>query len=87
MSRLADAEARLDAALRQLETALASRTADVNANAPTSVAAGSGIAAADSSLDRAAIIAEISRIDEQLTSAMQMIDRARLAASGEGGKA
>lgn len=107
MSRLADAEARLEAALQQLETALASRPAAVssaavssvavNSHAPTSGPAGSslagsdlagaGLAASDDGLDRAAIIAEISRIDEQLTSAMQMIDRARLAAGAEGGKA
>jgi hypothetical protein len=87
MSRLADAEARLEAALQQLETALASRSAAVNSHAPTSGHAGSGLAASDGGLDRAAIIAEISRIDEQLSSAMQMIDRARLAAAGEGGKA
>jgi hypothetical protein len=92
MSRLADAEARLEAALQQLETALASRSAAVNSHAPTSGPAGSGLAgaglaASDDGLDRAAIIAEISRIDEQLTSAMQMIDRARLAAGAEGGKA
>jgi hypothetical protein len=38
-------------------------------------------------VDRAAIIAEIGRIDEQLITAMQMIDRVRHASGGEGGTA
>ena len=88
MSRLADAKARLEAALQQLETALASRTADVNSHALASGPAGSDLATSDDGLDRAAIVTEIRRIDDQLTSAMQIIDRARLAAgSGEGDKA
>lgn len=76
MSRLADAQARLEAALQQLESALASHP-------------GAGAAADPSAgaVDRAAIIAEIDRIDEQLSSAMQLIDRARHAPGGEGGTA
>lgn len=66
MSRLADAHAKLDAALQQLEAALAERSVP-----------GNGAAPAGDTLDRAAIIAEIGRIDEQLSSAMQMIDHAR----------
>ena len=73
MSRLAEAEAKLAAALQQLESALASRPA-----APATV---------DDSGDREAIITEIERIDEQLSSAIQMIDRARQTAGSEGGTA
>ena len=81
MSRLADAHAKLDAALQQLETALASRPAP-----------DSGAAHAGDTLDRAAIISEIGRIDEQLSSVMQMIDHARIdiasqASGSEGGTA
>ena len=66
MSRLADAHAKLDAALQQLEVALANWPAPDN-----------GAAHANDTLDRAAIIAEIGRIDAQLSSVMQMIDHAR----------
>lgn len=76
MSRLSDAHAKLDAALQQLEAALAS--------SPTPVSG--GVDSGDT-LDRAAIIAEIGRIDEQLTSAMQMIDQARQTSGSEGGTA
>ena len=93
MSRLADAEAKLEAALRQLEAALASRPA-VEGNsgashhgAVNSVAKGSDAKGSGELVDRAAIIAEIGRIDEQLTTAMQMIDRVRHASGGEGGTA
>ena len=93
MSRLADAEAKLEAALQQLEAALASRPA-VEGNsgashhgAVNSVAKGSDAKGSGELVDRAAIIAEIGRIDEQLTTAMQMIDRVRHASGGEGGTA
>ncbi len=76
MSRLSDAHAKLDAALQQLEAALAS--------SPTPV---SGAVDSGDTLDRAAIIAEIGRIDDQLTSAMQMIDQARQTSGSEGGTA
>ena len=81
MSRLAEANAKLDAALQQLEAALATRPAPV-----------SGAAHSGDTLDRASIIAEIGRIDEQLSSAMQMIDQARIdhargTSGGEGGTA
>ena len=98
MSRLADAEAKLEAALRQLEAALASRPAvegnsgashhgAVNSVAKGSEAKGSDAKGSGELVDRAAIIAEIGRIDEQLTTAMQMIDRVRHASGGEGGTA
>ena len=73
MSRLAEAEAKLAAALQQLESALAARPA-----APKAV---------DDSGEREALITEIERIDEQLSSAIQMIDRARQTAGREGGTA
>jgi len=77
MSRLAEAQAKLEAALRQLEAAMVNRPADVPV----------GQVNADDAVDRAAIIAEIGRIDEQIASAMQMIDRARHASGSEGGTA
>jgi hypothetical protein len=83
MSRLAEAEAKLEAALQQLEAALASRPA-VEGN---SGAAHSASTKAGKLIDHAAIIAEIGRIDEQLSTAMQMIDRVRHASGGEGGTA
>jgi hypothetical protein len=93
MSRLADAEAKLEAALQQLEAALASRPAGeglsgaAHPGAVNSGAKGSGAKASGELVDRAAIIAEIGRIDEQLITAMQMIDRVRHASGGEGGTA
>lgn len=77
MSRLAEAQAKLEDALRQLEAALANRPLDVKSHA----------IGTDHIVDRAAIIAEIGRIDEQLTSAMQIIDRVRHASGTEGGTA
>ena len=73
MSRLAEAEAKLAAALQQLDSALAARPA-----APAVV---------DDSGEREAIIREIGRIDEQLSTAIQMIDHARQTAGSEGGRA
>lgn len=77
MSRLAEAQAKLEDALRQLEAALANRPTDMKAHATGT----------DHIVDRAAIIAEIGRIDEQLTSAMQIIDRVRHASGSKGGTA
>ncbi|MEC8641571.1 MAG: hypothetical protein VXZ67_01585 [Pseudomonadota bacterium] len=76
MSRLAEAHAKLEAALQQLEAALASRPGP-----------DTGTVNAGDALDRAAIIAEIASIDEQLSSAMQMIDHARQVSGSEGGTA
>ena len=88
MSRLAEAEAKLKAALRQLEAALASRPA-VEGNSGTAHPGAAGADARDLGelVDRAAIIAEIGRIDEQLSTAMQIIDRVRQASGSEGGTA
>jgi hypothetical protein len=77
MSRLAEAQSKLEDALRQLEAALANRPLEKQAHATGT----------DHIVDRAAIIAEIGRIDEQLTSAMQIIDRVRHASGTEGGTA
>ena len=83
MSRLADAEAKLEAALQQLEAALASQPAvEGNSGAADSAATNAG-----KLVDRAAFIAEIGRIDEKLSTAMQMIDRVRQASGSEGGTA
>jgi hypothetical protein len=79
MSRLAEAQAKLEDALQQLEAALANRPTDMKAHAT-----GTGT---DTIVDRAAIIAEIGRIDEQLSSAMQIIDRVRHASGSKGGTA
>ncbi|MEK9935859.1 MAG: hypothetical protein VW619_05455 [Rhodobiaceae bacterium] len=77
MSRLAEAQAKLEDALQQLEAALANRPTDMKAHATGT----------DHIVDRAAIIAEIGRIDEQLSSAMQIIDRVRHASGSKGGTA
>ena len=83
MSRLAEAEAKLEVALKQLEAALASRpTVDGNSGTAYSASTKAG-----KLVDHTAIIAEIGRIDEQLSTAMQMLDRVRHASGGEGGTA
>jgi hypothetical protein len=98
MSRLAEAETKFEAALQQLEAVLANRpAAEANSGTTNTSSASSGAGNADAGnadaanagemVDRAAIIAEIGRIDEQLINAMQMIDRVRHASGGEGGTA
>jgi hypothetical protein len=98
MSRLAEAETKFEAALQQLEAVLANRpAAEANSGTTNTSSASSGAGNADAGnadaanagemVDRAAIIAEIGRIDEQLITAMQMIDRVRHASGGEGGTA
>ena len=93
MSRLAEAETKFEAALQQLEAVLANRpAAEANSGTTNTSSASSGAGNADAAnagemVDRAAIIAEIGRIDEQLINAMQMIDRVRHASGGEGGTA
>ena len=75
MSRLADAESKLAAALDALEDAIATRGAPGKADA--------GAARADSDL----IITEIGRIDEKLAHAMELIADIRRGAASEGGNA
>ena len=58
-----------------------------NADAGNADAGNADAGNAGEMVDRAAIIAEIGRIDEQLITAMQMIDRVRHASGGEGGTA
>ena len=73
MSRLADAESKLAAALDALEAAITA--------AETTPEPG------DAGLDRKAILAEIGRIDGQIAGAMKAIETAQRATGGEGGTA
>ena len=73
MSRLADAESKLAAALDALEAA-------ITATETTPDAGGDG-------LDRKAILAEIGRIDGQIAGAMKSIETAQRSTGGEGGTA
>lgn len=81
MSRLAEAETKLAAALEALEAAITARTAaDTAADGTTAQREGAG-------LDRQAILAEIGRIDRQIAGAMKAIETAQHATTGEGGTA
>ncbi len=73
MSRLADAESKLTAALDALEAAI---TATETTPEPD-----------DAGLDRKAILAEIGRIDAQIAGAMKSIETAQRVTGGEGGTA
>ena len=73
MSRLANAESKLAAALDALEAAIA-----VTETTPEPDDAG---------LDRKAILAEIGRIDAQIAGAMKSIETAQRVTGGEGGTA
>ena len=77
MSRLADAESKLAAALDALETAIARDGA----------ADGKAAEAGNGTIDSAMIISEIGRIDEQLAHAMELIADIRRGAASEGGNA
>jgi len=73
MSRLADAESKLAAALDALEAAIAATETMPEPD--------------DAGLDRKAILAEIGRIDGQIAGAMKAIETAQRATGGEGGRA
>ena len=73
MSRLADAESKLAAALDALEAAI---TATETTPEPD-----------DAGLDRKAILAESGRIDAQIAGAMKSIETAQRVTGGEGGTA
>ena len=73
MSRLADAESKLAAALEALEAAIASTGKDA--------------APAYGMPDSAMIISEIGRIDAQLAQAMELLADIRRGAASEGGNA
>ena len=73
MSRLADAESKLAAALEALETAITS--------------AGKDAPASSDMPDSAMIISEIGRIDAQLAQAMELLTDIRRGAVSEGGNA
>ena len=77
MSRLADAESKLAAALDALEGAISKREAAGNGSGET------GVSGADSEM----IITEIGRIDEKLAHAMELIADIRRGATSEGGTA
>ena len=78
MSRLAEAESKLAAALDALEAAITATE-----TTPGSTTPGSG----DAGLDRKAILAEIGRIDAQIAGAMKSIETAQRVTGGEGGTA
>ena len=81
MSRLAEAETKLAAALEALEAAITARTAtDTAADSAAAQAEGAG-------LDRQASLAEIGRIDGQIAGAMKSIETAQRATATEGGMA
>ena len=73
MSRLADAESKLAAALEALEAAIASTGKDA--------------ALLNGMPDAAMIISEIGRIDAQLAQAMELLADIRRGAASEGGNA
>ena len=73
MSRLADAESNLAAALEALEAAMASNGKDA--------------APSHGMPDSAMIISEIGRIDAQLAKAMELLADIRRGAASEGGNA
>ena len=73
MSRLADAESKLAAALEALEAAIASTGKDATPS--------------NSMPDSAMIIREIGRIDAQLALAMELLADIRRGAASEGGNA
>ena len=73
MSRLADAESKLAAALEALEVAIASTGRDA--------------APSNGMPDSAMIISELGRIDAQLAQAMELLADIRRGAASEGGNA
>ncbi len=73
MSRLADAESKLAAALEALEVAIASTGKDAGQS--------------NGMPDSAMIISEIGRIDAQLAQAMELLADIRRGAASEGGNA
>ena len=73
MSRLADAESKLAAALEALEAAIASTGKDA--------------AQSNGMPDSAMIISEIGRIDAQLAQPMELLGDIRRGAASEGGNA
>ena len=73
MSRLADAESKLEAALEALEAAITSTGKDA--------------APLKGMPDSAMIISEIGRIDAQLAQAMELLADIRRGAASEGGNA
>ena len=73
MSRLADAESKLAAALEALEAAITSTGTDA--------------APSNGMSDSAMIISEIGRIDAQLAQAMELLADIRRGAASEGGNA
>ena len=79
MSRLAEAESKLAAALEALESAITDAT--VKGANPGGVSVGDGIP------DSAMIISEIGRIDAQLAQAMELLADIRRGAASEGGNA
>ena len=73
MSRLADAESKLAAALEALEAAVSDRGATPDGG--------------EDRLDRQAVLAEIGRIDGQIAGAMKAIETAQRSNGSEGGTA
>ena len=80
MSRLAEAETRFADAIKALEAAIESRLA-----AAATLAQPDASAAAVDGIDPSALRAELARIDEQVSRAMQLISDAQKAELGTAG--
>ena len=81
MSRLAEAEAKLNAALDALENAIDAALSEKKA------AAEQAPSASDSDGDRNQVLAEIERIDGQLATALKLITNVQRSDAAEGGNA
>ena len=81
MSRLAEAEAKLNAALDALESAIDTAVAERPDRAAEPAPA------PDNGVDRAKVMAEIERIDGQLATALQLISNVQRSDNAEGGTA
>ena len=83
MSRLAEAEAKLNAALDALEQAIDTALADKHHAAADRGSANEGA----NDIDRASVLAEIDRIDGQLATALKLITNVQRSNGTEGGTA
>ena len=81
MSRLAEAEAKLNAALDALESAIDAAVAE----RPDMAA--DPAATSQTNVDRASVMAEIDRIDGQLATALKLISNVQRSDNAEGGTA
>ena len=85
MSRLAEAEAKLNAALDALENAIDTVLAEKADAAPQPT--DKAVSGSDGGIDKTKILAEIERIDGQLATALKLITNVQRSDSAEGGTA